>query len=107
MSAATLTGPREGAREPDAPRLWDDAAPAAPPRPAQPADRVAAPVPPSEPALPPGAPTLEELVSEAWEGLSAHASVACPACGAEMRPRAGAGAGVIGGRCGGCATELA
>jgi hypothetical protein len=55
--------------------------------------------------------TLEELLSGAWEGLAAHASVACPACGeaAAMRPRysAGGSGAVIGGRCGGCGSTLA
>jgi hypothetical protein len=54
-------------------------------------------------------PTLEDVLSGAWEGLAAHSSVACPACGeAEMRPRyaASGGGGVLGGRCSGCGATL-
>lgn len=58
-------------------------------------------------AHPGGGLTLDDLVVGAWEGLSAHRTVACPACGAEMVPRYGAGPAPVGGRCTGCATTLA
>jgi hypothetical protein len=109
MSPATLTRPPRNAAEGDDLRLWDEGA-LPPPReptrggapPATPHEDAAG----QEPRAVRGAPTLEDLISGAWEGLSAHASVACPACGAEMHPRAGAGPEVSGGRCGGCGSEL-
>jgi hypothetical protein len=118
MSPATLTGPPPSAERTSPPgegdelRLWDEADLAPPPSPAP--DAAAAASAAAGEAAPRGgprgaergAPTLEALISGAWEGLSAHASVACPACGAEMRPRAAAGPKVAGGRCGGCGSEL-
>ncbi len=53
-----------------------------------------------------GEPTLDELLSGAWEGLAAHRSVSCPVCGQGMKPVYGAHALPIGGRCGACAAEL-
>jgi hypothetical protein len=50
--------------------------------------------------------TLDDLLSHAWEGLLTAAPAACPVCHAEMTPRWSAGAGVVGGRCGGCGSEL-
>jgi hypothetical protein len=109
MSPATLTRPPRNAGEGDDLRLWDDAAlaPARGPAEAAPRPATSLDVPAGEePRAVRGAPTLEDLISGAWEGLSAHASVACPACGAEMHPRAGAGSEVLGGRCTGCGSEL-
>jgi hypothetical protein len=51
-------------------------------------------------------PTLEHLISGAWEGLAAHAVVACPACGGHMGPRYAASSAPVGGRCGDCGAEL-
>ena len=51
-------------------------------------------------------PTLDDLVAGAWEGLLAGAPADCPACGAAMSPRHSAGAGIVGGRCGGCGSSL-
>ena len=51
--------------------------------------------------------TLDDLLVGVWEGLSAHRTVACPACGAAMTPRYGAGPAPVGGRCGGCRTTIA
>jgi hypothetical protein len=51
-------------------------------------------------------PTLDDLVAGAWEGLVAGAPAACVVCGAPMAPRHSAGAGVVGGRCGGCGTTV-
>jgi hypothetical protein len=51
--------------------------------------------------------TLDDLLVGVWEGLSAHRTVACPACGGAMTPRYGAGPAPVGGRCGSCRTTLA
>jgi hypothetical protein len=51
--------------------------------------------------------TLDDLVVGVWEGLSAHRTVPCPACGGAMAPRYGSGPGPVGGRCGGCGTTIA
>jgi hypothetical protein len=53
-----------------------------------------------------GAATLDDLLSEAWEGLAAASSTACPVCEGELAPRWSAGAGVVGGRCRDCGSEL-
>lgn len=53
-----------------------------------------------------GEPTLDELVSGAWEGLAAHNAVPCPVCGGVMAPEYGVHARPIGGRCRGCDTTL-
>jgi hypothetical protein len=54
-----------------------------------------------------GGPTLDDLVVGVWEGLAAHRSVACLACGEAMTPRYGAGPAPVGGRCQGCGTTIA
>lgn len=51
--------------------------------------------------------TLDDAIVGVWEGLVAHAVVACPLCGGGMRPRPGSGAAAVGGRCGDCGTTLA
>ena len=51
-------------------------------------------------------PTLDDLVAGAWEGLLAGAPADCVVCGAPMAPRHSAGAGIVGGRCGGCGTTV-
>ena len=51
--------------------------------------------------------TLEDLVVEAWTALRADAPIACPWCDSTMEPRWSAGAGVVGGRCRRCGSELA
>ena len=53
-----------------------------------------------------GEPTLDELLSGAWEGLAAHQHVACPVCGGDMTPEYGAHARPIGGRCRSCDAQL-
>ena len=50
--------------------------------------------------------TLEDLVIETWAGLRADAPAACPICDSVMEPRWSAGAGVVGGRCRQCGTEM-
>ena len=51
-------------------------------------------------------PTLDDLVAGAWEGLLAGAPAECLVCGTALTPRHSAGAGVVGGRCGGCGSSL-
>jgi hypothetical protein len=53
-----------------------------------------------------GEPTLDALVSRVWEGLAAHAAVACPMCDAQMEPVYGAHALPVGGHCQSCGTRL-
>ena len=50
--------------------------------------------------------TLDELVVALWEGLRSDCSVACPVCGAEMKPEYGAHARAIGGGCSTCGSRL-
>ena len=50
--------------------------------------------------------TLEDVLSGAWEDLTAHRTAACPICGGAMRPRYGSGPSPVGGRCRECRTEL-
>jgi hypothetical protein len=51
--------------------------------------------------------TLDDVLSEAWEGVSAGALfTTCPVCDGELAPRWSAGAGVVAGRCRDCGTEL-
>ena len=54
-----------------------------------------------------GGPTLDDLVVGVWEGLAAHRTVACLACGEAMTPRYSAGPAPVGGRCTGCGTTIA
>jgi hypothetical protein len=51
--------------------------------------------------------TLEDVISGAWEDLTAHRTATCPICTAEMTPRYGSGPSAVGGRCSHCLTELA
>jgi hypothetical protein len=53
-----------------------------------------------------GGPTLDHVVSGAWEELTAHAVVECPLCEGELVPEYGQHARPIGGRCRGCGTTL-
>jgi hypothetical protein len=54
-----------------------------------------------------GGATLDDVLSGAWEGLHAAASSStCPVCEGELAPRWSAGAGVVGGRCRDCGSEL-
>jgi hypothetical protein len=50
--------------------------------------------------------TLDEFVSELWEGLAAHRKVACPICGKEMSPDYGHHARPVGGTCSHCGATL-
>jgi hypothetical protein len=67
------------------------AAPAAPP--------VA--TPPAEPAGL-AAPSLDDVLSHAWESLRAQVAASCLVCGAEVEPLGD----VPGGRCGGCGSVV-
>ena len=108
---------REAARKPAGQSSLFAAAAAAAPAAAP--ERVAAPEPstpaPEATAVPEtfttaGArrqgPTLDDLVAGAWEGLLAGAPADCLVCGTLMAPRHSAGAGVVGGRCGGCGSTV-
>ena len=53
-----------------------------------------------------GEPTLDEVLVGVWEGLTAHAVVPCPVCGAEMVPEYSVHALPVGGRCRGCGSSL-
>lgn len=50
--------------------------------------------------------TLDELIVSVWQGLSAHATVECPACREEMAPEYGVHARAIGGRCSTCGSSV-
>ena len=62
------------------------------------------------PALLPASPregrTMEDVISGAWEELSAHRAAACPICDGVIVPRYGSGPSAVGGRCRDCRTEL-
>jgi hypothetical protein len=53
-----------------------------------------------------GGPTLEDVISGVWEGLSAGSPAACLACGGELRPEHVPGGGFVGGTCRSCGTSL-
>jgi hypothetical protein len=53
-----------------------------------------------------GGGTLDELVSELWEGLAAHRTMACPICSEEMGPDYGHHARPVGGTCSRCGATL-
>jgi len=54
----------------------------------------------------PATPTLDALLGGAWSALAMGAPAACPVCASALSPRWSAGAGVTGGRCGGCGSSL-
>ena len=92
MSAVALAPPDEL-------QLWDERAPRKPVAP----HRVHA-----QAATRDGqrAASLEDLVVGTWEALVARAPAACPSCGAELRARWSAGAGIVGGHCEACGTDV-
>ena len=53
-----------------------------------------------------GGPTLDDVLSGAWEDLAFASRTACPVCSGPMAPSWSAGAGVVGGRCGDCGSSL-
>jgi hypothetical protein len=77
------------------PRLWDDE------RPATPASPHTEPATEHDHGVGEGL-TLADVLASAWEGLAAHATVACPVCHGELEPRPGG----AGGRCRSCGTTL-
>jgi len=50
--------------------------------------------------------TLEDVLSGAWEDLTAHRTATCPICAGAMKPRYGSGPSAVGGRCTSCRTEV-
>ena len=52
------------------------------------------------------APTLDALLVEAWNDVSAGTAAECPICAGPMQPRWTASARVVGGRCEDCGTTL-
>ena len=50
--------------------------------------------------------TLEDLLSGAWEDLTAHRTATCPICDGAMEPRYGSGPSAVGGRCRECRTDV-
>jgi hypothetical protein len=113
--AAGLVAPRrpshdEGAGHPGEADLrlwWDVEEPEAPPDEGVPRSAALSDPGSRQQARHQPGPTLDALVSAAWDGLASAASAPCPVCGTQMDPRWSAGAGVVGGRCGGCGAELA
>jgi len=63
-------------------------------------ERAGRPAPGVEPSR---GPTLERLVSDAWEDLTRRAPATCPVCGGEMSPSASAAPA---GACSTCGSEL-
>lgn len=55
---------------------------------------------------PGGGPSLDDVLSSAWEGLAARAVVDCPLCGGELVPEYGSQARPVGGCCRRCGTRL-
>ena len=53
-----------------------------------------------------GRPTLDDVMSSAWEGLSARATVPCPVCAGELAPLPARDGGAATGRCRNCGSEL-
>ena len=51
-------------------------------------------------------PTLEDVLSGAWEDLVAHRTATCPICDGAMVPRYGSVPFAVGGRCRDCGAEL-
>ena len=84
--------PRSVAREP---QLFPDPVPA--PR---------APEPAAEPAAGASGPTLDDLLTGTWDRLTGGVATTCPVCSGELSPSWSAGAGIVGGRCGDCGSEL-
>jgi hypothetical protein len=105
FGAASL--PVAAPAEPTAPEAVAVAAAPAAPEVAAP-ERAASPVAKSAATAPAHrhGPTLDDLVAGVWEGLVAGAGADCLVCGAPLAPRHSAGAGVVGGRCGGCGTTV-
>jgi hypothetical protein len=111
--SALLTPPRAPRRGPGPPEpsrrsepgaqqasLFDTVAPLRPAAPVPSAPPV--PAAPPATAAPVDGPTLDDVITRAWEALSAQVAAACPLCGSELEPHGAA----AGGRCGSCGSEL-
>ena len=106
FSRDDVAGPDAQRAHQPAPASRPGAAAAAPPREhatAAPALHAAA---PSNASAPRGSLSLDEVLSAAWDGLTAHHSVTCPVCSGQMAPRYGSGAKPVGGRCTRCGSTL-
>jgi hypothetical protein len=53
-----------------------------------------------------GEPTLDDVLVDVWEGLTAHRVVSCPVCGEDMKPQYGAHALPVGGGCTSCGSTV-
>jgi hypothetical protein len=54
-----------------------------------------------------GEPTLDDVLTSVWEGLTtARSVVTCPVCGSEMRPEHSHRTGAVRGRCEDCDSTL-
>jgi hypothetical protein len=53
-----------------------------------------------------GAPTLDDVLTGAWEALTAGRAATCLICDGTLEPRYGAGPAPVAGRCGRCGSEL-
>jgi hypothetical protein len=53
-----------------------------------------------------GGATLDDVLTGAWETLSAGLVATCPVCDGAFEPRYGAGHAAVGGRCTSCGSEL-
>jgi hypothetical protein len=84
-------------------RVGQDAlfGPGAPEPAVSPPREVQAPA-PAAPAPPLDGPTLDDVISHAWEALGAQVAAACPVCGGEVEPLGFA----AGGRCTSCDSAL-
>jgi hypothetical protein len=54
----------------------------------------------------PGNRTLDDLLTGSWDRLTGGVATGCPVCAGELSPRWSGGAGIVGGRCRDCASEL-
>lgn len=63
---------------------------------------VTSPAAPAAAGAPLDGPTLDDVISHAWEALGAQVAAACPVCGGEVEPHGFA----AGGRCSTCASAL-
>jgi hypothetical protein len=50
--------------------------------------------------------TLDDVLGRTWATVSAGETATCPLCSGPLLPRWSAGAGVVGGRCANCGTDV-
>ena len=53
-----------------------------------------------------GAPSLDDVLTGAWEALAEGLVASCPICDGALEPRYGAGPAPVAGRCRRCGSEL-